>query len=88
MTGNSFDRASSARSGLQNFNEEAFQECLRQTESKAIDIVNKQNPTKAKEGLEIIKIIHKKNPARAREIFNSYIQLNDQIEVSQLFSIG
>ena len=29
MTGNSIDRASSARSGLKDFNEEAFQECLR-----------------------------------------------------------
>ena len=88
MTGNSLDRASSGRSaavGMQNFNEEAFQECIRKATENNKASEKQNNPkSKAKEGLDIIRIVNKKNPARAREIFGSYMQLNDQIEVSRV----
>ena len=73
---------------MQNFNEEAFQECINQsTENMSAEILKKQkkNPaSKANQGLDIIRIVYEKNPARAREIFNSYMHLNDQIEVSKV----
>jgi len=81
VTGNSIDRASSNRSaGMSNFNEEAFQECLKLTEGKGKktnDKLGKQPQAGAKEGLDVIRVIYKKNPVRAREIFNSYMHLND-----------